>query len=62
MVTRYGADGFQPGVIEVECGDLVHYDDYAALQAENERLREENSLLTEALCDIESLVDEHKGQ
>lgn len=41
MVKRYGSNGFEPGVIEVECGDLVHYDDYKALLAENERLKAE---------------------
>ena len=50
------------GLFEDEYGYWVAFRDYAALQAENERLKEENSLLTEALCEIDSLIDAHKGE
>lgn len=40
MVKRYSCD-YENGIYSVDDGDYVSYDDYAALLAENERLKSE---------------------
>jgi hypothetical protein len=39
-VKRYGMCGFESGIVEMEDGPCVAWDDYEALLAERDRLRE----------------------
>ena len=44
-VKRYGMCGFESGIVEMEDGPFVAWDDYDALLAERDQLKAENKRL-----------------